>query len=139
MANNETLTQPPRKRGVAAGGSDDDLHAQIQSLFAEQDAKIKTSQQELLPSITMVVDDKYKKMDARTQVVEQRVGEIDSAQGLLEKQVSDLESEDKKMQSQLVLANKNTLSREDVVSTRFDRPPNVEVLKIYAKRFVTKM
>ena len=83
---------------------------------------------------------------ARFQHVGTRVSSVEHRTDLLEKTTSsntdaltELSKRQKVLEQQLVMANKNAISREEVESDAFDRPPNREILKINTKRYVTKV
>ena len=56
----------------------------------------------------------------------------------LRKTVSDLRYSAEFLEDQLKLANKCVISREDLQSNEFDRPGNLEIIRVNAHRYVTK-
>ena len=52
--------------------------------------------------------------------------------------INQLEQKQQQIQKSLTLANQTAVSREDVQSVRFDRPANLEIIKVSAKMVVTK-
>ena len=54
------------------------------------------------------------------------------------KRLEDLEGRQTKLEAALGIANQASVSREDVASLKFDRPPNLEILRVSAKKTVTQ-
>lgn len=141
----ELIQVPPRKRGsaVASNDSGDETFKQIQAMFDEQENKlhatIKMGQQQVVSNVAKLVSDRYDKLDARTTEVENKVGGLGQEQIEIKKRMDVLETENRKLHDAIGLANQNALQRTQVESTQFDRPPNIEVLKMSTKRFVTRV
>ncbi len=55
-----------------------------------------------------------------------------------EEHFAELKAHNERLEKQLHMANKSAVSSEEVQSDNFDRPPNLEVIRINANRFVTK-
>ena len=54
------------------------------------------------------------------------------------KEIRDLQHRTNDLEIQLRFANQNAISREDLRSDAFDRPPNLEIIRVKATRYVTK-
>jgi len=113
--------------------SDDD----IQSLLKEHTAAHEAANHKLLADVAVLVDKKTAKLE-RTQLQHaERLGSLEDKQSLLEKRQDDQSRLVEQLSNQLQTARRQTISRQDVVDDRFDAPPNVEVVVVSCKQFVT--
>ena len=96
-------------------------------------------------SMGEAVQETKQELFARLEKVEQRVGNVEDKCDVIQSNQSDQADDIKRLyeraetlEKQFVMANQQHVSREDVESTQFDRPPNKEIIKINAHRYVTK-
>ena len=91
----------------------------------------------LLADVGVLVDKKCAKLEHTAMQHEERIGATEDRQRLLEKRQDDLAREHKSLAEQLSIAKKQTFERADVESDNFDRPPNLEIIRITAKKALT--
>ena len=104
--------------------------SEIQQLQASCQSNSQELGQGLLGQLGKVVQD-VRRVDAR-------VDALEASHSALGSKVEHMEKNIESLQKQLVMAEQNSVSREQVDSDQFDSPANIEVLKISSKRFVPK-
>ena len=154
MALNGVLSKVPKRSaeddgmGNSGGISDDD----IKSLLAEHskahevaNAKLlsdihtqtSTANSKLLADVGVLVDKKCAKLERTAKQHEERIGATEDRQRLLEKRQDDFAREHKSLAEQLSIAKTQIIERADVESDNFDRPPNLQMIRITAKKALT--
>ncbi len=147
MASSGELTPAsPCKRGVGAVSQapllEGDITEIMQKNFREQEQATSIMVSNLLSAHTA---SSQQTMSAIVERSEQRYREQQginaNVQGQLDhsrKRLDDLEGRIPQLEAALALANQTAVSREDVASLKFDRPPNLEILRVSAKKTVTQ-
>ena len=77
-------------------------------------------------------------LGSRVQVLEEFSHEQTGLNAKFEKQIAELLARTAMLEEQLRIANKNMVSKLDVESNVFDRPPNLSILKVNANRYISK-
>jgi hypothetical protein len=96
------------------------------------------TQQATLEQCAGVIDKHLKQVNGRVDQVEARVESLQTAHHEQGERLSKLEKTMDQVSQQLVLANKDTVTREDIDSDVFDRPAVPNVLRLSARRFINK-
>jgi hypothetical protein len=96
-----------------------------------------TTQNSVLQS-QQVVQNTMQEHNTRIATLEAASVQQQQTNAKFEENFVELRERSKRLEQQLLLANQNAVSREDINSDEFERPPNVEIIRINAHRFVTK-
>ena len=83
------------------------------------------------------VDEKISKVERGLRAHDEKLNDMDGRQNLLEKRQDDQAKLIDHLSAELQSARKQTIERKHLEDDRFDRPPNLEVLFVTAKKFLT--
>ena len=136
---------PSENDDATGGDGGDTLSSILAAMQPHFDVQNKTvaetcaaSQQATMANVASNVDNKVNQVLAQVKHVDSKVEQMHVVQSEQGVKIKALEQDMAKMSKQLELAGKNSLSREEIDSDQFDRPANVEILRISSKRFVNK-
>ena len=123
-----------------ANGSDSDgesILAKVQRIADSQREEFAKSQELVVSTITAHVDRKTAKLERGFLQHEERLGSVESKQTQFEARQAALEAKQEEFSRQLLLAQKAGVEREDLAGDAFDRPANLEVIRVSTRQFVT--
>ena len=116
-------------------GTLDTILAAVQPLFDKQNQAVQetcaATQQATVQQVATIVDTKFEQAMQEIKRVDSRV----DSQGC---QIKAMQEDMEKMAKQLEIARQSSISREEVVSDKFDRPPDLEIIRVSSRKFVNK-
>ena len=112
------------------------LHA---TMLEEQNTRSAKASNELLSDFTKATEARFKQHDNQIASINERVGGVQATQDQHGEKLTQLEQDQKQLRDALRLANEHSLTRDMVETDQFDRPPNIEIVRISAGRFVSKI
>jgi hypothetical protein len=106
-----------------------ELAAETMSSFVDKSQK---ASMELLDGFAKATEARFAKNERD---ISQNSNNIEELRGKQDKN----DKEIKELQDALRIANDSSLTRDMLVSSKFDRPPNIEIIKISSGKFVSKI
>ncbi len=122
-----------------AMGPDSDLSGMFQEHLERQQQSQAKSNEQLLGQVKAYVDTKTHKLEQQILSTDSKVDAVATSHDKLHKQVQDIQKQQNDLEQKMHLANAKAISREDVQSNRFDRPANLEVIKVSAQKYTTSL
>ena len=131
---------------LAGDSSDEDLASKLGKHIDAQNKAMAANNKILLGEITGIVEKRTQQLEKeqeraaeRLDQLNGRVGELEANSNKSEAKIAELQHGQRRLQEQLRVANKNAITREDVESSVFDRPPNPEIIVVKSPKFAAKM
>ena len=93
----------------------------------------------LMQQFSSETDRRFLEHEQRISTVESRVDTVASEQARLPEEVQSMRSEQESLRTAMHLANRNALTREEVNSDDFDRPPCLDIIKVSTPKYVSQI
>ena len=93
----------------------------------------------LLSDFAHRTEQRLQRQDERLDGVEGRCTTIETKQDQVQAELDSIKKEQLELRESLRLANKAAITREDLQSQDFERPPDLTIIKIKAPKFATKI
>ena len=161
MATDESLSQnkrlatgpPPVEPGscsvpvfVTSGQLQDTVQQATTSMGTKLNGLVQKTMAEFADNVGRATEETKFELSERINAIESRVGRLEDQHAVLQassskhsNDIGNLLARTETLERQLVMANQSHVNREDVESVSFDRPPNKEIIKVTARKFVTKV
>ena len=112
---------------------------QQQQLVSGMLASSSQGTTKLLSDFVASSEERFRKQDEKIGADDARCSNIEATQNAVQAEMQELKDGQTRLEEQLRLANSNVLSREDVASDKFDRPPDLSIIRVSSKKFATKV
>jgi len=125
------------------------IHEAVDKGFVDQEAKTRELIQGTLQHFSSgfqkqsaelhsKVEERITSLDGRMCNVEAHVESQVQTNAQVAKHVLELQERTNNLENQLKIANKSAIAREDLQNDAFERPPNLEIIRVNAHRYVAK-